>query len=600
MPSRRGERHIVEQSVILASAAEREKELAEFEHDGRINDFYPSWNASGKPGLSGKGIFPSRTALPSDIPQLSPRIIMSQPSLPRSARRRGRWIRVLLWSAFGLVLTGVIAVLGAYAWVKKYLAGEEFRALVAARAGQTLQSEVTLDPLVWDRLNVSTDKVSATGGSRISRLEITEPKATISLTALTTGYWTVENASIERVVADLKTPPAKSSPGAPSGSGPVAPPAGETEAATSGLPRWFPTEVRVPTLQIRELNLRFGQGDMDFRLLKTGALLTRRDATSYDMALRGGEFSLAPFPGAGIGKKSFDVIDATLRTTPGTIFVLDSRMRAADGTTLAIQGTSPGSSGDGPLDIQYTMESLPVAQVLGGEWANRVFGRLTVTGQSQGEGDTLVHTGTAELADARFLTPPPATTAPAEGALGLVTKGWRNLTGTIIPVLGAYTDRTVQFRNLVCDTASCRYRKEGDRINLTDIKIRSRSLLGVEGTLDITGEQLDGRLMVGVSRETLAGIPGAETKVFTIERDGLVWTPVRITGTFDNLKEDLTDRLVDAAGARILDELPNLDTIRQTIETLDPGQLRDGVLDQGGKIIEEGGKLIDGILPLRP
>jgi hypothetical protein len=105
--------------------------------------------------------------------------------------------------------------------------------------------------------------------------------------------------------------------------------------------------------------------------------------------------------------------------------------------------------------------------------------------------------------------------------------------------------------------------------------------------------------MVGVSRETLSGIPGAETKVFTIERDGLVWTPVRITGTFDKINEDLTDRLVDAAGARILEKLPDLDTLRQTIESLDPGKLRDGVLDQGGKIIEEGGKLIDGILPLR-
>jgi hypothetical protein len=509
-------------------------------------------------------------------------------------------LRVLLWSAFGLVIAGVIAVLGAYAWVKKYLAGEEFRALVAAQAGQILQAEVTLDPLVWDRLNVSTDKVSATGGPRISRLEITEPQATISLTALTTGYWTVENASIERLVADLKTPPAKA-PSAPASINDPMPAAADAAAsATSGLPRWFPTEVRVPTIQIRDLNLRFGQGDMDFRLLQTGALLTRRDASSYDMALRGGQFRLSPFPGAGIKEKSFDIIDATLRLNPETIFVLDSRMRAADGTTLAIQGTAPGSSGDGPLDMRYTMESLPVSQVLGGEWANRVFGRLTITGQSQGEGDTLVHTGTAELADARFLTPPPATTAPAEGALGLVTQGWQNLTGTIIPVLGAYTDRTVQFRNLVCDTASCQYRKEGDRINLTDIKIRSRSLLGVEGTLDITGEQLDGHLMVGVSRETLSGIPGAETKVFTIERDGLVWTPVRITGTFDKINEDLTDRLVDAAGARILEKLPDLDTLRQTIESLDPGKLRDGVLDQGGKIIEEGGKLIDGILPLRP
>lgn len=528
---------------------------------------------------------------------------MTQPTASRSARRQGRWLRVLLWTAFGLLFTGVVAVLGAYAWVKKYLAGEEFRTLVATQAGQVLQADVALDPLVWDRLTVRTEKVAASGGNRVSRLEVSDSQATVSLNALTTGYWTVENATIGRVVADLKPPPAKTTatpaPPAPTNSAPPAfPPA--TENPLDGLPGWFPTEVRVPTIQVRELNLRFGQGDMDFRLLETGALLTRREATAYDMALRGGQFRLAPFPGAGIKDKSFSIIDANIRLTPETFFVLDSRMRAEDGTTLAIEGTAPGSSGDAPLDVQYTMESLPVAQILGGEWTNRVFGRLTITGRSEGEGDSLVHTGTAELADARFLTPPPANTTPADGALGFVSKGWQSLTGTVIPVLGAYTERGVQFRNLVCDTAKCHYRIEGDHLALSAIQVRSRALLGIEGNLDITGDQLDGRLMVGVSRETLAGIPGAEAKVFTIERDGLVWTPVRITGTLDAPKEDLTDRLIDAAGARILDELPNLDSLRQTIENLDPAKIRDGVLDQGGKILEEGGKLIDGILPLRP
>lgn len=524
---------------------------------------------------------------------------MTRTLAPRSSRRRGRWLRALLWSAFGLFFIGVVAVLGAYAWVKKYLAGEEFRALVANQAGQLLEAEVTVEPLVWDRLTVRTDKVLAHGGKRISRVEISEPQATISLSALTTGHWTVENASVGRIVADLKPPPAKST-ALPTPAAPETPVATEPPAADAlaGLPRWFPTEVRVPTLQVRELNLRFGQGDMDFRILESGALLTRREATSYDMALRGGQFRLAPFPGAGIKDKSFELIDASVRLTPETFFVLDSRMRASDGTTLAIQGTAPGTSGDAPLDMSYTMESLPVAQILGGEWTNRVFGRLNVTGQSQGEGDTLVHSGTAELADARFLTPPAAPTAPAAGALGLVTKGWQNLTGTIIPVLGAYTERGVQFRNLVCDSARCRYRKEGDRIALSEIRIRSRALLGIEGTLDIQGEQLDGRLMVGVSRETLSGIPGAETKVFTVERDGLVWTPVRVTGTLDEPKEDLTDRLIDAAGARILDEIPDLETIRRTIENLDPGKIRDGVIDQGGKLLDEGGKLLDGVLPL--
>ena len=514
---------------------------------------------------------------------------MSSPIPNRASRRRAGNFRPLLWAAAILAVAGVLAVLAAYAWVRHYLAGDEFRGMLANQVGSAIGAEVEISPLIWDRLAVRSTKVEASGGTRIARLQVEEPKATVSLGALTTGVWVIDNASIERIVMDLKPAVAPATAHLP------AEPAADTPPdAFSGLPGWFPTKVRIPQIQVRDASIRFGQGDMDFRILRSGALLESREDNTWDLALRGGQFRLMPFPGAGIKDKAFDIVDGSLRLTPETVFVLGSTMKSADGTTLSLDGTMPGPRGSGPLDMNAVLQNLPVAQILGTDWSNRVFGRLTVTNRSHGQGDHLLHEGSAELADARFLTPNTPVPNPIAGAPAIIGQGWQLFSSTLIPVLGAYTDRTVQFRNLVCDTARCRYRKDGDTMHLTDIVIRSRAMLGVEGSLDIRGRDLDGTLMVGVTRETLSGIPGAESKVFTIERDGLVWTPVKISGTLDAPREDLSQRLMDAAGGRLLEALPGLDQIKATLQNIAPPVIKDGA----GGLIEQGGKLLDSVIPL--
>jgi len=185
----------------------------------------------------------------------------------------------------------------------------------------------------------------------------------------------------------------------------------------------------------------------------------------------------------------------------------------------------------------------------------------------------------------------------------MAQQGWRAFSGTLLHVLGAYTDRTRQFRNLACDTATARFRKTGDNLELHQIKIVSKGLVSVEGDLSVDGETLNGLVQVGVTRATLSGIPGAESKVFTTERDGLLWAPVRISGTLRDPQEDLTQRLMDAAGQRILEAVPELgfgllrgagNAVKQTAE----GALETGgkVIDTGAGVLGEGGRLLEGLL----
>lgn len=391
---------------------------------------------------------------------------MSAAPLPRSQRhqsRQSRIPRLLGWLvAAGFVGFVTIAVL-AYAWVRAFLAGEEFRALLAGRLGETLGTEVELAPLRWERLAVHTDSVQAAQGKGFAKLKLEEAQAAVSLQALTSGVWIIENARIEKATLDFKLPNATPTIAAAPAVQP-APTDAPPESSAYTLPAWFPTTVKVPELLVRETNLRFGHSDLDVRIVGSALQLKHRDAEGFDFMLRGGTFRLAPFPGAGIADKTFSITEANGQLTPDTVFLLGSTLTATDQTTLTLDGTLPGRNESGTLDIHYRMDGLPVSQVLGPEWTDRILGKLSIDGRTHSVGEEIIHEGQAELAQARFFTPatstpkldslPPAVSAAinnnaaASALTGIANNGLSLVGNTLIPLLGAYTDRTMQYRNL--------------------------------------------------------------------------------------------------------------------------------------------------------
>ena len=125
----------------------------------------------------------------------------------------------------------------------------------------------------------------------------------------------------------------------------------------------------------------------------------------------------------------------------------------------------------------------------------------------------------------------------------------------------------------------------------------------IQGNLVIRGREMDGVFRLGIAPGTLTGIPGAETDVFLPGEHGLLWSPLRITGTLDDPREDLTDRLVAAAGARMFDQIPETGekVIRfsKTVlgeapaETIGKGV---EIIEKGSGVVREVGGLLEGIL----
>ncbi|HEY8960655.1 MAG TPA: hypothetical protein VIM57_00515, partial [Luteolibacter sp.] len=140
-----------------------------------------------------------------------------------------------------------------------------------------------------------------------------------------------------------------------------------------------------------------------------------------------------------------------------------------------------------------------------------------------------------------------------------------------------------------------------------DLVIASEGLVRIEGTLAVRDRRLDGSFRLGLAPGTLAQIPGAETDVFLPGERGLLWAPLRITGTLDDPKEDLTSRLIAAAGMRMFDVLPetgervlkfsrtvvNHAPIEKGIEAVGKG-VEKGI-ETGVKAIDKADELLHGV-----
>ena len=178
--------------------------------------------------------------------------------------------------------------------------------------------------------------------------------------------------------------------------------------------------------------------------------------------------------------------------------------------------------------------------------------------------------------------------SPSAIAQGRLTISNGTLTALpVLDALAAYAD-TRRFRVISLSEAHTDWRWQEGGILLSNLVLASEGLVRLEGRITIRDRKLDGLFRLGLAPGTLASIPGAETDVFLPGERGLVWAPLRITGTVDDPKEELTDRLVAAAGLRMFEILPGTgERVIKYSSTL-LGESPSKTIDKGIKIIEEG------------
>jgi hypothetical protein len=86
----------------------------------------------------------------------------------------------------------------------------------------------------------------------------------------------------------------------------------------------------------------------------------------------------------------------------------------------------------------------------------------------------------------------------------------------------------------------------GQHLEFSHLVAKYEDQAKIEGNGTIDSGQINATFSVGLSTAILKWLPGVQQKVFTEERDGLYWAPVQLTGTPQNLKEDLSKRVSSA------------------------------------------------------
>ena len=491
-----------------------------------------------------------------------------------SQRRRGKksgrsvnpLVVVLVTGGVFLVLL-VVGLLVAKSMVYGWLKGEGLRDWLVKAAQTNMKSRVELAEMNWSGSEVYSDRFLAEGYQKaaFSKLELDGIRAKIG--GLRNKAVMIPDVTVNRLEMDfsnkrLSRPMRESSPGSSSASEDAA----EEVAAKDDVPGWLrkylPNRVEVDGVSISSANISVANsaGQQVFALSEVRTEIMPDFATAvWEFAGRGGKMQVLDQP-------EIELKEMGLRWKESEIFIDQCSLGIYENGHIDGVGEIDFSE-EGSFDVELTVSSIDVDELVEGDWEKRLGGTIEGPVRITGQPGAFVYEGTLNI---------------KEGVIESLP---------VLDRVAQYT-RADQFKRLVLSEAKTDFKKTGDTVELRNLALQSDGLIRVEGKVDITGEQLSGNLQVGVTPGTMRRIPGAERKIFTEDRDGFRWAPMTLAGTVGEPKEDLSGRLIAAAGEAIVEDLPNglLNEAKKFLGGEDDGS-------SSSEVIEKGRKLLDSLTP---
>ena len=505
----------------------------------------------------------------------------NRPGKRPSSSSSFRW----LWWLVGLLLVcGVGLVLLApslvTSYIRAYVQKDDFRQkaenLIVARTGGSAH----IAPIIWNE-----DTATATDLSLANddwSMEAGGLHAALDFGAIRHGKWRIQDAGADditlrhTVAAPLDRP--------------LAPNAAKFDDSNDGIPaflrRYIPTETSISGFEVRRFLFEQGGWHLSETQLRLGGW--QSGEVSVSAKLSGGKLKTPINAPEQKEPLQFDLSKATLRVGDTQCQISDATLRWKQSSEATLRGSLKYETGVWQMFTH--VKALPLDEFLDAWWKQRLSGKV--------EGDL-------EMSGSR--------NSPPNWKADVVLKDG-SLTGLpILDKLVTYTNAH-RFKRLVLDICSATFRPQGNSLRIENIIVQSNGLLRIEGILNIRGRALDGDFLLGVTPETLSSIPGAGNRVFVENNPGgppgLQWTRVHVVGTLDAPMEDLSNRLIGAAGMSLLFDTPGA-VVGQGAELLlkpvlggDAAKIPGKVIEGATGVIENGvnagSGLINKVLPIFP
>ncbi|MBT8045354.1 MAG: hypothetical protein KJO79_10425 [Verrucomicrobiae bacterium] len=480
----------------------------------------------------------------------------------RGAGGMGKWlIRAAVILAFGVIVAGFVF----YSWLKSYLHSDDFRIFMGETVGYVMDADAEFELFEWQGMHARTAGFKAENGGIIRRMKADGLQADISLAGVRRGVWEISDVRAKQLQVVIDTTVADD--GSPSDEKPETAPEPTVDEETE--PGFFdsllPDRAELSSVQIASLNLDLKTAGGDLQASDVAMRVdVDQSSETYDVNLSGGTVDTSWFG------SPLDLQHAKGKFRKGHLFLNESRSAVYERGLLTLKGEVDGDR----FAFFGVLNDVRAGEMVPEDWQKRITGDLQTRFKVRSDGYKTTTRGELEL---------------KRGVL------------TALPVLdriAAYAN-TRRFRRLILSEAKLNYYKEGERLELTEIILASEGLVRVVGDLTVTGGRLDGRFRVGIMPGTLAHIPGAETKVFIRGEKGLLWAPLRITGTVESPQEDLSNRMIAAAGERMFELVPETGKMALKFAHDTATDLPDKVIDAGADVIGEGGVIGEGTGILR-
>ena len=288
--------------------------------------------------------------------------------------------------------------------------------------------------------------------------------------------------------------------------------------AVPGKP-WFaiflPNRVYLEKIESEHANITW-----HFRAERAGffgtQLLITPNGRDFEYVATGGRLKMAPVPKLDL-RRTHLLITKTLLT----LCDLDLASDLHSDESIRAQGHA-GLGQDKTIDVKANFNSVPIRQWLPAAWKGRLkgsaFGDIHWTGKD-----------------------PKLGSSSGEGSL-------RIRDGRIddVPLLNKLAElaRKKSFERLDLNECSLGFAWRYPEIDIRDITIEEKSKFRIEGELSIKRRLLRGTIRLGLTREYLDWLPNPE-EVFSRRSSGYLWTHVHLSGTIDEPKQDLSQRIIE-------------------------------------------------------
>jgi hypothetical protein len=245
-------------------------------------------------------------------------------------------------------------------------------------------------------------------------------------------------------------------------------------------------------------------------------LLITPNGRDFEYVATGGRMKMAIVPDLEL-RHTHLLITKTLLT----LYDLDLASDSRTDESIRAQGHA-GLGQDKTVDVKANFSSVPIRQWLPVEWKGRLkgsaFGDIRWTGKD-----------------------PKLVSSSGEGSLRIQDGRVSN-----IPFLNKLAElaKKKSFEHLDLNECSADVAWRYPEIDLKDITIEEKGKFRIEGEISIKRRVLRGTIKLALTREYLDWLPNPE-EVFSRRSSGYLWTDVHLSGTIDEPRQDLSERIIE-------------------------------------------------------